>query len=141
MLAGTVGKEGDGLFGMGVGLLGVQELFHVARTPGNPQQTRLVIEEMLEPLGVVALFREEIKQDPRIQITAAGPHHQSPRGGQPHGGILTATMGKGGHAGTITQMGNNGGGLTPIGELALDEFVGKTMKSILAHTFVPKMAG
>ena len=73
-----------------------EQVAHVARDLGDPEQTGLFVEEMLEGACIHAVAIHEIEQDPGVDRAAARAHGQSVQRSETHRGrdALTAVQGR-----------------------------------------------
>ena len=80
-----VDKQSDRLLGPGVPR--GKQFAHVVADPGDAEKSALVIEQLLDRIGVHAALAQEIKDHPRIERAAARAHGQPVERGEPHCGI------------------------------------------------------
>jgi len=117
----------------------------VARDAGEPLQSALVIEEVLDGGAAHALFSQEIENDARIQLSRPRPHRQAIEGGEAHRAFDTLSRNKRAHGSTAAEMGDedaSGGNLggdfwKPVG----DVFVRKAVEAITTHALAMEVLG
>ena len=131
VLAGTAGEEDDVhsahrggilpdvfLDAIGVHLLGqastvvtscdaCQDVAEVAAAATHASQTRLLVEQVAQPVGVQSQLVHQEGDCAGVDVTRASAHHQSLERCETHAGVHTATILHGSDAGTISDVAGN----------------------------------
>src|SRR3546814_3267847 len=100
MPAGLVAKDLDGLDGRRL-RRPRQQVLHVAAEPGQAEQSGLLVEKALDVLDRHALLGEQVENDPRVEVAAAGTHGQAGQRGEAHRGLDAPPTLQRSHVGAI----------------------------------------
>ena len=138
-LAHTVGQSIDGEGGVWLVVPGRQQHLHVATDAGQTEQTGEMVQDPFKLIGGIALFLEQKKKHPGVEITATGAHDYAARGAEPHAGIHADAVPHCRQTGAIPQVRDDAP--AGLGNLGADVFIRESMKTIFSYPFLPQIAG
>src|SRR5947199_9778294 len=98
-----------------------------------------MVDQLFQCLSIVA-GTKKIEHEPRVKVARTRAHHESTGGRESHRCIYGNAVLNGGHAGSISQMGDDDLSFPILFERAHDIFIGKSMKSITPDSLLPKLA-
>jgi hypothetical protein len=86
----------------------LEEGAHVRAHAGQPEEPGFGVDQRLQAGRVVPGLAGEIHEHPRVEVAAAGPHHDPAGRSQPHRGVLGGPVADGGEAGAVAEMREDG---------------------------------
>ena len=117
-----------------------QQGLHVRGDAGDAEETRLLVEETLEPVRVVPLLAHEVQEDAGVEVTAARTHHDAADGGQSHRRVHRASIPDGDQARAVAEVRNDRPRQGARTEHADDVFVGQPVKAVASQRLAPEPA-
>jgi len=73
---------------------------------GDPEESRTLVDHLLDCLGVHSLVLEEVEDDAGVERACTCPHRQAVDRGETHGGGDAAPPINSAHAGAVTGVGD-----------------------------------
>src|SRR5262249_24575992 len=102
-------------------------------------ETAFAIEQVLNRLRVHPTFREQVEEDPRIDLSWPRSHRYSVEGGEPHRALDTATVQQGAHRCATAEMSDDHTALRQsrgdLAQASRDIFVGESVKPVPPDAF------
>ena len=118
---------------------------HVAGYAGDPQQSRLMIEQFLQPARIHAIVVEQVQQHTRIDRAAACSHRQSIKSGESHGACRALACGHSAHARAVAQVRHDGatgcGAHVDRGQHLGDIFIRQAVEPVATYAGLSQVHG
>src|SRR5262245_16162723 len=124
----VVDREGRGRIGTRF------EIPHVVADAGKALEAALAIEQVLHGLRVHPPFREQVEQDPRIDLSRPRAHRYAVEGGEPHRALDTAAVQQSAHRCAAAEMSDDHAtlrqGRGDLAQSSRNVFVGEPVKPV-----------
>src|SRR5262249_54181669 len=101
---------------------------------------RGTIYRLVELLRVVPFLAEQVKNEPWIEIAAAGAHHEATRRGESHCRIHGLSVTHGSQAGAVAEMRDYHAAPRSNAQNAHNVFVRQAMKAVASYSDIPELA-
>ena len=96
------------------------------------------MEQLFELARVITLLIHKVEQYPGIEIPAPRAHHESAKGGKPHGGVAGPSILQCRHAGPVAKVGDDHSSLQDLFQGAHDIFIGKAVETVTVNPLMPE---
>ena len=117
-----------------------EQVSHVVADAGQPLETAVVIEQMLDLVGAHALLGQEIEHDAGVELPWTRSHGQAVKCREAHGALDALAGMDRAHRGAATEMGDDHAALRNVRrqlrQLARDVFVRQPVEAVAADAFL-----